>query len=115
MVCTEDVIEEIFGEIEDEHDSDDLIEQKIDERTFLFSARLEVDYLNDHFGLSLPMGEYETLGGLILSFTEDFPKQGDTITILPFTFIIQKTENKRIDLVRMIWDKDSAAGEYRLH
>lgn len=107
MVSMEDLMEEIFGEIEDEHDSDDLVEMKVDERNFVFSARLEVDYLNDNFGLNLPTGEYETLGGLILSYTEDFPKQGDTITILPFTFIILKTDKKRIDTVKVIWDKDS--------
>lgn len=107
IVSMEDLIEEIFGEIEDEHDNDDLVEQKIDEKNFLFSARLEVDYLNEHFGLSLPTGEYETLAGLILAYTEDFPKQGETITIPPFTFIIQKTDKKRIDIVKVIWDKAS--------
>lgn len=107
MVSMEDLIEEIFGEIEDEHDSDDLVEMKVDERTFVFSARLEVDYLNDNFGLNLPIGEYETLGGLILSYTEDFPKQGDTVTILPFTFVILKTDKRRIDTVKVIWDKES--------
>jgi CBS domain containing-hemolysin-like protein len=108
MVSMEDLMEEIFGEIEDEHDSDDLIEMKVDDRTFVFSARLEVDYLNDNFGLNLPLGEYETLGGLILSFTEDFPKQGDMITIIPFTFQILKTDKKRIDTVKVIWDKELA-------
>jgi CBS domain containing-hemolysin-like protein len=107
MVSMEDLIEEIFGEIEDEHDSDDLVEMKVDDRTFVFSARLEVDYLNDNFGLNLPIGEYETLGGLILSYTEDFPKQGDTVTIIPFTFVILKTDKRRIDTVKVIWDKDS--------
>ncbi|MBI1768870.1 MAG: HlyC/CorC family transporter [Bacteroidetes bacterium] len=107
MVSMEDLMEEIFGEIEDEHDSDDLIEMKVDERTFVFSARLEVDYLNDNFGFNLPTGEYETLGGLILAYTEDFPKQGDTVTILPFTFVILKTDKKRIDTVKVIWDKES--------
>ena len=107
IVSMEDLIEEIFGEIEDEHDNDDLVEQKIDERTYLFSARLEVDYLNENFGLNLPTGEYETLAGLILAYTEDFPKQGDSITISPFTFVIQKTDKKRIDTVKVIWDKDN--------
>lgn len=107
MVSMEDLMEEIFGEIEDEHDSDDLVEMKVDERTFVFSARLEVDYLNDNFGLSLPIGEYETLGGLILSYTEDFPKQGDTVTVIPFTFVILKTDKRRIDTVKVIWDKES--------
>jgi len=107
MVSMEDLMEEIFGEIEDEHDSDDLVEMKVDDRTFVFSARLEVDYLNDSFGLNLPIGEYETLGGLILSYTEDFPKQGDTVTVIPFTFVILKTDKRRIDTVKVIWDKES--------
>ncbi|MGC4020862.1 MAG: hemolysin family protein [Cyclobacteriaceae bacterium] len=110
MVSMEDIIEEIFGEIEDEHDSDDLVEMKIDDRTYVFSARLEVDYINDNYGLGLPIGEYETLGGLILSYTEDFPKQGDTVTILPFTFIIQKTDKKKIDSVKIICDKEQPKG-----
>jgi putative hemolysin len=104
IVTMEDVIEEIFGEIEDEHDSDSLIEQKIDQHTYLISARLEVDYLNDHFKWQLPTGEYETLGGLILAYTEDFPKQGDSISIHPYSLTIQKTENKRIDVVKVVVD-----------
>jgi putative hemolysin len=110
MVSMEDLIEEIFGEIEDEHDRDDLVEQKIDDHTFIFSARLEVDYLNEQFGLRLPLGEYETLAGLILSFTEDFPKEGDTVAIPPFTFIIQKTERKRIDTVKVTRESGGARG-----
>jgi putative hemolysin len=108
IVSMEDVIEEIFGEIEDEHDDDELIEQKIDEHTFLVSARLEVDYLNDHFKWQLPTGDYETLGGLILSYTEDFPKEGDTISIPPFSFTIHKTENKLINTVKVVVDKEGA-------
>jgi CBS domain containing-hemolysin-like protein len=105
IVSMEDLIEEIFGEIEDEHDNDDLVEQRIDDKTYLFSARLEVDYLNEHFELNLPTGEYETLAGLILAYTEDFPKQGETINLPPFTFTIQKTDKKRIDTVKVILDK----------
>jgi CBS domain containing-hemolysin-like protein len=101
IVSMEDVIEEIFGEIEDEHDSDELIEQKLEDQTWLLSARLEVDYLNDHYGWHLPIGEYETLGGLILAYTEDFPKQGDIINVPPFTFIINKTDKKKIDTVKV--------------
>jgi putative hemolysin len=100
IVSMEDVIEEIFGEIEDEHDEEDqLIEQKLGENTYLLSARLEIDYLNDTYHWELPTGEYETLGGLILSYTEDFPKQGQTILLPPFTFIIQTTGDNRIDTV----------------
>ncbi|MBS1559593.1 MAG: HlyC/CorC family transporter [Bacteroidetes bacterium] len=106
IVTMEDVMEEIFGEIEDEHDQDELLEQKIDEKTFVLSARLEVEYLNEKYSLHLPTGEYETLAGLILSYTEDFPKQGQSIYIAPFTFIIQKTDKKRIDVVKTIVDSE---------
>ncbi len=105
IVSMEDIIEEIFGEIEDEHDEDDLVEQIIDEHNFLFSARLEIDYLNDVYKWELPIGEYETLGGLILSYTEDFPKPGDTIQIPPFTFTIQSTGDNRIDTVKIQLEK----------
>ncbi len=104
IVSMEDVIEEIFGEIEDEHDADDLMEQKIDDHTYLLSARLEVDYVNDHYKWRLPVGDYETLGGLILSYTEDFPIEGDTISIPPYSFTIQKTENKLINTVKVVVD-----------
>lgn len=104
IVTMEDVIEEIFGDIEDEHDNDNLVEQKIDQNTYLVSARLEVDYLNEHFKWQLPSGDYETLGGLILAYTEDFPKQGDLISIPPYSFTIQKTENKRIDTIKVVVD-----------
>jgi putative hemolysin len=106
IVSMEDVIEEIFGEIEDEHDSDSLIEQKIDEHTYLLSARLEVDYLNDTYKWQLPTGDYGTLGGLILSYTEDFPNEGETISIPPYSFTIQKTENKLINTVKLTVDNE---------
>jgi putative hemolysin len=106
IVSMEDIIEEIFGEIEDEHDEGDhRIEQRLDENTFLLSARLEIDYLNDRYSLDLPTGEYETLGGLILSHTEDFPKQGQMILIPPFTFVIQTTGDNRIDTVMLTLDR----------
>lgn len=102
IVSMEDIIEEIFGEIEDEHDEDDLVEQKLDEHTYLFSARHEIDYLNEEYGWNLPVGEYETLSGLILSCTENFPEEGDAIIISGFTFVIQSTEDNRIDTVKII-------------
>lgn len=101
LISMEDVIEEIFGDIEDEHDADDLIEQQLDERTFLISARLEVDYLNEQYHWQLPIGDYETLGGLILSYTEDFPKKGETIILPPYTFGIQSTKGNRIETVKV--------------
>lgn len=101
LISMEDVIEEIFGDIEDEHDADDLIEQQVDENTFLLSARLEVDHLNDQYHWHLPLGDYETLGGLILSHMQDFPKKGEIITIPPFTLTIQSTKGNRIETVRL--------------
>ncbi len=101
LVSMEDVIEEIFGEIEDEHDEDDLVEQQLDKQTWLLSARLEIDYLNDTYNWNLPTGDYETLGGLILSYREDLPQPGETISVPPFSFTIQSTLDNRIDTLRI--------------
>lgn len=104
MVSMEDVIEEIFGEIEDEHDADDLVEQKIDAHTYLLSGRLEIDYLNDHYGLQLPTGDYGTLGGLILEYAENLPKEGESIVLPPYQFTVHKTQENRIDIVKLVVD-----------
>jgi CBS domain containing-hemolysin-like protein len=101
IVSREDVIEEIFGDIEDEYDEDNLVEQKLDEFNYLLSARLEIDYLNEKYKWQLPVGEYETLGGLILAYTEDLPNAGETITISPYIFSIQATHNNRIDTIKI--------------
>jgi CBS domain containing-hemolysin-like protein len=101
IVSMEDVIEEIFGEIEDEHDENNLIEIKIDNHTYLLSARLEINYLNKTYDWSLPVGDYDTLNGLILAYTEEFPIVGQIISIPPFTFKIESTKDNRIETVRM--------------
>src|SRR5690606_29720104 len=106
IVSMEDVIEEILGDIEDEHDEDNLIEQKLTDNTWQLSARLEIDYLNDTYQWELPEGDYETLGGLILTLTEDIPEPGEKVTLFPFTFIIQSTLENRIDVVKLIVDKN---------
>lgn len=102
IVSMEDVIEEIFGDIEDEHDEDDQVEQRLNDTTYFLSARLEIDYLNEKYGWQLPVGDYETLSGLILSHAEDLPKAGQTITINPYKFIIHSTAQNRINTVRLI-------------
>lgn len=102
LISMEDAIEEIFGEIEDEHDEDDLIEQRIDNNTYRLSARLEIDYLNDNYPWNLPTGDYETLGGLILEYTRNIPKTGEIIKVGSFTFIIESTEETRINTVKLI-------------
>lgn len=107
IVSIEDIIEEIFGEIEDEHDEDDLVEQRIDSSTFLLSARLEIKYLNETYGWELPQGDYDTLGGLILSAVDDFPKAGDTVKISPFIFTVQATKENRLEVVKMQISEDT--------
>lgn len=101
IVTTEDLIEEIFGDIQDEHDESDLIEQKLDESTYILSARLEIDYLVDKYEWNLPQGDYETLGGLILSVTEDIPEINEKIEVDHFTFIVLSIENNRINNVKL--------------
>ena len=107
IVTLEDIVEELFGEIEDEHDKDKFIEEKISDDEYLFSARLEVDYINETYHLNLPESEeYETLSGLILLHTEEIPTQGETISLPPFVFSIEACSQTRIETVR-IFIKDN--------
>ena len=101
LVSIEDVMEEIFGEIRDEHDDEFLIEQKIAENIYLLSARHEIDALNEKYNWSLPKGDYDTLGGLILAKNEDIPTIQDEIGIDHFLFQIINMEDNRIDQVRL--------------
>lgn len=102
IVTLEDIVEELFGEIEDEHDKDKFIEEKISDDEYLFSARLEVDYINETYHLNLPESEeYETLSGLILLHTEEIPTQGETISFPPFVFSIEACSQTRIETVRI--------------
>ncbi|MES2779840.1 MAG: hemolysin family protein [Bacteroidota bacterium] len=102
VVTIEDIMEEIFGEIEDEHDVDQLTEKQLDEKSYLFSARQEVDYLNDKYELDIPEGEYHTLGGFIFAMHESIPTRGEIITIHPFTFTILSITNTRINEVKLV-------------
>ena len=104
IVSIEDIIEEIFGEIQDEHDDEDWVEQMLDEQNYLLSARHEIDYLNDKYNWNLPTGDYETVGGLILSITEDLPQPGDSVSVPPFNFSIQSTNDIRIEIVKLTLD-----------
>lgn len=102
IITVEDIIEELFGEIEDEHDSMELIEDEIGENHYRFSARLEVDYLNECYDLDMPEGEnYETLGGLIVNFTEEIPDKGETVEIDGYTFTIIEVSSTKIELVEV--------------
>lgn len=102
IVTIEDIIEEIFGEIQDEHDDESLIEQQLESNVYLLSARHEIDYLNEKYDWGIPEGDYDTLGGFILTVTENLPSLNEIIDIPPFTFTIIAMEDARIDIVKMI-------------
>ncbi|MEP0134651.1 MAG: hemolysin family protein [Eudoraea sp.] len=108
IMTVEDIVEELFGEIEDEHDSTDLLEEQLNSNTYKFSARLEVDYLNEQYKLELPESEeYETLGGLIVNETGEIPDQNSEICIEHFLFTILEVSNTKIDLVSLqVLEKD---------
>ncbi len=102
IMTVEDIVEELFGEIEDEHDTVVLIEEKLDENNYKFSARIEVDYINETFKINLPDEEnYETLGGLIVAHTEEIPKKDEIVIIENFQFTILEVSNTKIDLVEL--------------
>ena len=100
MITLEDIVEELFGEIEDEHDIQVFLEKKVSKIEFNFSARLEIDYLNEEYGLSIPKSEaYETLGGFIINFTESIPKKNEVVSIEGFDIKIIKMSSTKIEEV----------------
>ncbi len=107
IVSIEDIMEEIFGEIKDEHDEEDLTEEEINQNTFVLSGRLEIDQLIDKYDWKLPEGEYDTLGGMILSINEDLPEVGQTINIPGFEIEILTMDETRIEEVKLTVLKDT--------
>ena len=102
IVTMEDVVEEIFGEIDDEYDVEEEVERVIDDNTFVFSARLEIDYLNDTYKFDLPTSDdYETLAGMILHYCESIPEQGEELTIGKYRVKILKASNMKLDEVEL--------------
>ena len=102
ILTVEDIIEELFGEIEDEHDKLVLIEKVVNNGIYVFSARLDVDYLNETYKLNLPENEnYETLGGMIVSFTEGIPKKDEVIVFQDYTFNILEVSDTKLELVEV--------------
>ena len=97
------MIEEIFGDIEDEHDTEDLLAEKISEREFRFSGRTDIDFLNSEYGLKLPESEeYETLGGLIIHELESIPEAGTQVELSKQTLFIEQVSDRRIEIVRIV-------------
>ena len=103
IITLEDIVEELFGEIQDEHDSDEeLIEKELGNGSFVFSARLDVEYLNETYKLNIPEEDsYGTLGGFIVDHTKEIPQKGDVISIGSYNFVIEEATNKKIELVKM--------------
>ena len=102
IISLEDVLEEIFGEIEDEHDVQELVEKQIGERHWTFSSRLEVDYLNEEYSLGIPDSEeYDTLAGYIIAERGGIPHEGDSFENDMFSFKILRRSGSRLDLVEI--------------
>ena len=102
IITLEDIMEEIFGEIEDEHDIPEFIEKQISENEFIFSARIETDYINEKYNLDIPESEeYDTLAGYIIYHYENIPKPNTRIMINPFQIRILKVSQTRIELIHL--------------
>jgi CBS domain containing-hemolysin-like protein len=103
IITIEDIIEELFGEIEDEHDSQIFLEKKVNENSYVFSARLEVNYINNKYKLKIPESDqYETVGGFIVHNREDIPAVGEILSFTDYTFKIKEVTNTKIETVELM-------------
>lgn len=102
LVSVEDVVEQIFGEIQDEYDTtEDWTERQIDDHTYMLSARHELDYLNEKYGWELPEGDYDTIAGMLIHFYGDLPDENDVVDMPPYSFQIVSVQDTRIELVKL--------------
>jgi CBS domain containing-hemolysin-like protein len=101
IITIEDIIEEIFGEIDDEYDTEELKETVINDKHYIFSGRHTIEYLNENYNLSIPEGEYETLGGYIISISESIPDEKEVIVIDNFEITIKQMKAARIEEVEL--------------
>jgi CBS domain containing-hemolysin-like protein len=101
IVTLEDILEEIFGEIKDEYDEEEFIETKLSDKDFIFSGRLEIDYLNETYALNLPMGDYVTLAGLLMQLSGRIPAKGEVIRTEKFEFTLLKSSKTRVETVKV--------------
>ena len=102
LITVADILEEILGEIEDEHDEEEYVEEQLSDREFLFSGRLEIDYLNEKYHLNFPEGDYHTLSGFLVMTTEMIPEQGAEIELSGYKFIFELVSETKIETVRVI-------------
>ncbi len=104
LVTLEDALEQLFGKIDDEHDEQEFIEARVTDQEFIFSGRLDIQYLNDKYpGLSLPTGEYNTLSGYLVTATQTIPEQGLRLELDGKMFVLELVSNRKIETVRVIW------------
>lgn len=101
IITMEDVLEELFGEIQDEYDTEELLEKKINEDDYMFSGRIELDYLAQKYGLDLRQEEAETLSGYIINYSEKIPRQKERIVIGDYEFEVLQVSDTRIETVRV--------------
>jgi len=101
IITMEDVLEELFGEIQDEYDTEELLEKKISEHEYIFSGRIELDYLDDKYGLDLRQEEAETLSGYIINYHEKIPRQKERIIIDGYEFEVLQVTDTRIETVKV--------------
>jgi CBS domain containing-hemolysin-like protein len=106
IVTMEDIMEELFGEIKDEYDIEEDICRKIDDTTFIISGKIEIDYINEHFGLKIPEGEYETISGFITAHIGRIPEKNEEVKIQQFQFNVIRATKVKIELVKLLVKKD---------
>ena len=100
LITREDLLEELFGDIQDEFDTEDVMMSEVAPRSYLFSGRAEIDEVNERFNLDLPTGDYETIAGFILDQSGAIPSENDRLTLGKFRVEIRKASRNRIDVVR---------------
>lgn len=101
IITMEDVLEEIFGEIQDEYDVEEFVEKQIADNEYIFSGRLELDYINEKYGFDFPVDEMETLSGFIINYNETIPKQKERIIIADYEFDVMNVSDTRIEMVKI--------------
>ena len=108
LITLEDIVEEIFGEIEDEHDQEEYVETQLSENEFIFSGRLEIDYLNEKYkALNFPDGDYHTLSGYLVMTTGEIPEQNREMILDDYKFILELVSERKIEMVRvMVLEKE---------
>ena len=107
IITLEDILEEIFGEIDDEYDKDELVGNQLSKNEFILSGRLEIDRINEEYNLTLPEGDYDTLSGFIIDHHETIPEQNEVIDIGKYSFKILDVSDTKIETVKLVINEDS--------